>query len=127
MSCDGLLDEIQERLGTAETLLLRATPETVTASAAELSEALAGMTALMERMEAGRSDWTDVERDQLRASVGRAKWRLSRIARLVEQAGQFYQGWGRRLCEQAGYVLDGRAIPMPELVRSARPARQWEG
>lgn len=127
MSCDTLLEEIQDRLSAAERLLIEATPGTVNASAAELNEAVTGMTSLMRHIEDGRSGWTDRDKEHLRCGLGRAKWRLSRIARLVQQAGEFYQGWGRRLCEQAGYALDGRAVPMPELVRSERPARRWEG
>ena len=87
MSCDSLLEDIQgrfeniqTRLSAAEGLLLQATPETVTASAGELSEAVAGMTALMDQMESGRPIWTDRQKGQFRTSVGKAKWRLSRCS-----------------------------------------------
>lgn len=127
MICDPLLDEIQCRLSEAERLLMEATPETVNASAAELDQAVTGMTDLMRRIEDGRLEWSDTDKQQLRSGLGRARWRLSRIARLVQQAGEFYQGWGRRLCEQAGYALNGSAAAMPELVRAERAVRGWEG
>ena len=127
MNCEPLLDEIQDRLSAVERLLVAVTPEAVNASASELNGAVSGMTTLLQQLETGQEGWTQLEKDLLRSGLGRARWRLSRISRLVQQAGHFYQGWGRRLCEQAGYALDGRAVPMPELVRSERQSRQWEG
>jgi hypothetical protein len=99
---------VGERLDGVRHGLIAAAPSSLEACVGELHVAVEEMTWISELRPGARG------KNEARAAAQQLRSQLQLIRRLLENAWQFHERWGKLLGAKAGgYLADGRAAPVP--------------
>jgi hypothetical protein len=126
-SCLLTLADAGQHLQAAENLLLRPAPGTLTEAIRRLDASCKGLSKLDGILQNRSQILSQPDQASVRQRVFEFQKRVSRVERMLVEAGKFYREWGQRLQSELGYTPSGQMASIEELVKQRAGKLNCEG